>query len=136
EAITRLGANFAALHDSLARQRGMLAAVGADGRLAAAEHAALRAGAADTEAHARAMVTGLQFEDMTSQLIAHAERRVAGLRMMLSTLGDSAPWLADHDDAGLAAMNEALAAQSRELSGSLMKSVGQRHLQCGDMELF
>jgi hypothetical protein len=82
------------------------------------------------------MVTALQFEDMTSQLIAQAGRRIAGLLGILSGVGDGAQGLATGDLTQLDTLRAALAAQSRELDGLLARSVDQRHLESGDITLF
>lgn len=135
EAIGRLGASFEAICAELAGQREILDG-GAAHALPDAARTALSERVAAIDAQAGAMITALQFEDMTSQLIAHSERRLAGLRDMLSGLGDGAQGLAEGGDAALKTMHKVLAARSRKLSGTLSRSVGQKHLDSGDMELF
>jgi hypothetical protein len=73
---------------------------------------------------------------MTGQLIAHSERRIAGLHEMLAELADGACSLTGGGDAELAAMRSALLARSSELNAALSRKVGQRHLDSGDIELF
>jgi hypothetical protein len=135
EAIGKLGGCFARMCEDIARQRALLQDA-AGGTLPEAARAALIDCVNDVEAQTRTMVTALQFEDMTSQLIAHSERRIAGLRDMLAALGAGEHGLAEGSDAALASMHAALTHRSRALSGALCKSVGQRHLDSGDMELF
>jgi hypothetical protein len=140
EAIARLGGCFEAMCAEIARQREILQQAGAAApdvsELSDSTRASLLACIAGIETQTRAMVTALQFEDMTSQLIAHSERRLAGLRDMLSGLGSGAQGLGEGGEGTLETMHATLAARSRELSGTLCKSVGQRHLDSGDMELF
>lgn len=136
-AIERLGACFEAICADTARQREVLLAAGAQAcTMSDDARSTLLDSLSGIENQTRAMVTALQFEDMTGQLLAHAERRLAGLRDMLAGLGAGAQTLTDGGEGAIEAMHERLAARSRELSGALSKSVGQRHLDSGDMELF
>lgn len=136
EAIARLSDGFGGLHAAVSVQRRAAeqlqeqAASGGDGQ------EQLRAAAAAIDTHVQAMVTALQFEDMTSQLIAQAGRRVAGLLGILAGVGDGAQGLASGDLTRLDTLRAAMAAQSRELDGLLARSVDQRHLESGDITLF
>lgn len=134
EAIERLSAGFSALHTAVAAQGD--AAQALQHGAGAADCARLHAAGADIEQQVRAMVTALQFEDMTSQLIAHAGRRVAGLRSILADMVDAARELAAGDLAQMERLRATLAMQSRELDGQLMRSVDQRHMESGDITLF
>jgi hypothetical protein len=135
EATARLSGGFGALHAAVSIQR---AAAGQLQQQAAGADAGqqLRAATAAIETHVQAMVTALQFEDMTSQLIAQAGRRIAGLLGNLAGLGDGAHGLAAGDTAQLDRLRAAMTAQSRELDGPLARSVGQQHLESGDITLF
>ena len=136
-AIERLGGCFEAICADTARQREVLMAAGTQTPTMSDDaRATLLDCLSGIENQTKAMVTALQFEDMTGQLLAHAERRLAGLRDMLAGLGAGAQTLTDGGEGAIEAMHELLAARSRELSGALSKSVGQRHLDSGDMELF
>lgn len=134
EAIERLSAGFSALHSAVAAQSD--AAQALKHGAAEADCARLHAAGADIEQQVRAMVTALQFEDMTSQLIAHAGRRVAGLRSILADMVDGARELAAGDLAQMERLRAMLAMQSRELDCQLMRSVDQRHMESGDITLF
>jgi hypothetical protein len=135
EAIARLSEGFGALHAAVSIQRAaaeqLQQAAGAGGG-----EMQLREAAAAIDTQVQAMVTALQFEDMTSQLITHAGRRIAGLQGILAGVGDGAQGLAAGDLAQLETLRAAMAAQSRELDGSLARSVDQRHLESGDITLF
>lgn len=136
EAIARLSDGFGALHAAVSVQRAAAeqlqhqAAGGGDGQ------EQLRSAAAAIDTQVQAMVTALQFEDMTSQLIAQAGRRIAGLLGILAGVGDGAQGLATGDLTQLDTLRAAMAAQSRELDGLLLRSVDQRHLDSGDITLF
>lgn len=136
EAIARLSDGFGALHAAVSVQRAaaeqlqLQAANGGEGQ------AQLHAAAAAIDTHVQAMVTALQFEDMTSQLIAQAGRRIAGLLGILTGVGDGARGLATGDLTELDTLRAAMAAQSRELAGLLARSVDQQHLESGDITLF
>jgi len=134
EAIERLSAGFSALHSAVAAQSD--AAQALQHGVTEAGCARLHAAGADIEQHVRAMVTALQFEDMTSQLIAHAGRRVAGLRSILAGMVDGARELAAGDLAHMERLRATLATQSRELDGQLMRSVDQHRMESGDITLF
>jgi hypothetical protein len=136
EAIARLSDGFGALHAAVSVQRAAAeqlqqqAAGGGDGQ------EQLRNAAAAIDTQVQAMVTALQFEDMTSQLIAQAGRRIAGLLGILAGVGDGAQGLATGDLTQLDTLRAAMAAQSRELDGLLARSVDQRHMDSGDITLF
>jgi hypothetical protein len=135
EAIARLSDGFGALHAAVSVQRaacGLLLQLlgGGDGQ------EQLRSAAAAIDTQVQAMVTALQFEDMTSQLIAQAGRRIAGLLGILAGVGDGAQGLATGDLTQLDTLRAAMAVQRRELDGLLARSVDQRHLESGDITLF
>ena len=134
EAIERLSAGFNALHSAVAAQSD--AALALQPGAGAADCAHLQAAGADIEQQLRTMVTALQFEDMTSQLIAHAARRISGLRSILADMVDGARELAAGDLAQMERLRATLAAQSRELDGQLLRSVDQHHMESGDITLF
>jgi len=141
EAIGRLSDGFGALHAAVSIQRAAAEQLqqqadsgGGDG--SGDKQAQLRDAAAAIDIQVQAMVTALQFEDMTSQLIAQAGRRIAGLLGILAGVGDGAQGLASGDLTQLESLRAAMAAQSRELDGLLARSVDQRHLESGDITLF
>lgn len=88
-----------------------------------------------------AAVTGLQFQDMTSQLIARTIKRINGLRDLLEELSLHGKEIApeqEHEEIAkfLGEMNFSLTKQSDALSGGLRKQVSQETMQTGDIELF
>lgn len=93
--------------------------------------------------HINAMVTGMQFQDMTSQLLERIVRRVNGLRDTLSVVGDNGKKLQmerQMTDEQLAVMVDAML-QSMEqkmsnLETILWRSVRQTRMESGDIDLF
>jgi tRNA nucleotidyltransferase (CCA-adding enzyme) len=91
--------------------------------------------------HVNSAITSMQFQDMTSQLIDRAKKRVTGLRAFLGTLGaygaDAAAEASSEEIAELLGkISIALTVQSLELRSVLRKAVNQQHLESGDIELF
>jgi len=85
-------------------------------------------------------VTGLQFQDMTSQLIGRTMQRVTGLREVLGGVGSGSIGISESSAedllAALASINTALEEQSVKLESALYKAVCQTHMESGDVELF
>lgn len=88
-----------------------------------------------------AVVTGLQFQDLTSQLLARTMKRLNGLRDVLSALSsehEGEPTENDHDAVAqlLKKVNESLTLRSSALQAGMIKQVNQKHMGSGDIELF
>lgn len=91
--------------------------------------------------HVNTVITSMQFQDMTNQLIGRTVKRVVGLRDALASLGNTGSQIplesgGEEIIAFLSGINKALVAQSVELEGTLRKAVSQRKMDCGDIELF
>ena len=120
-AIHKLSTSFIALHQASAAQQALLET------LAPRESPH----AAEIRQQLDNAITGLQFQDMASQLIVSMDKRLAGLKHMLGEIadqhceGDSATTLAT-----------SIANQSDELARRLCHPVQQQHMECGDIELF
>ncbi|CAN5240830.1 hypothetical protein BH11PSE11_BH11PSE11_17260 [soil metagenome] len=141
EAIEKLGASFMAIHAAVCAQQEtldqLLAADGPTPELAAK----LSAGKNEIGHHVNAAVTGLQFQDMTSQLISRTMLRIAGLRDVLDTLGEGgADLVPDSESAEIEALvknvNELIREKSLRLGSASWKAVSQTHMDSGDIELF
>jgi hypothetical protein len=101
----------------------------------------LKALRAEIGTHVNSAVTGLQFQDMTTQLIGRTVRRVTGLREVLDLLeGGSAGVLEDAPVEALAEvlhnLNRMVESQAQKLESTLWKPVQQTHMESGDIELF
>jgi len=141
EAIEKLTASFMAIHQAVDARQPAIDRLLAGEATDAEERARLAGMSGEVAAHVNAAVTSMQFQDMTSQLLDRTLRRVNGLREFLATLSahgeDIVPESGSEEIvAGLGKVSMALAIQSLELRSMLRKSVEQRHLESGDVELF
>lgn len=141
EAIRKLGASFMAVHAALGRQQEALDAL-FGGRVPAAECApAIARLREEIGGHINAAVTGLQFQDLISQLIGGMDRHLAELRDVFGAIQASG---ADQpSDAGcgeiLVLLESAVRRVAELKSGTadgVRKPVAQRHMESGDIELF
>jgi hypothetical protein len=140
EAIEKLGASFMAIHEAVSAQQEMIdlllsgAASGPDmaERLKAKQH--------EIAQHVNAAVTGMQFQDMTSQLIGRTVRRVIGLREVLGNVVSGSSGISESNAEEiiqtLTDINKILEEQSGKLESALWKAVCQTHMESGDIELF
>lgn len=141
EAIEKLTTSFMAIHSAVCAQQETIELLLAGGTPSAEDSARLGAMSGEIGGHVNAAITSMQFQDMTSQLIDRALKRVTGLREFLGTLGahgsNLAPESCGEDIADLLGkVSMALAIQSLELRSMLRKAVDQQHLESGDIELF
>ena len=139
EAIEKLSASFMAIHAAVSAQQQMVDAMLM--QVPAAAVGELRTKAAQIDQHVNAAVTGLQFQDMTNQLIGRAMQRLIGVRDVLEVLGaHSTAMPGDADQNQLQALleqaNASLKMQSAKLENELWKAVRQTHMESGDVELF
>jgi len=135
EAIGKLLEGFMRIHAAVAEQQRAV-----DAALASLETgpqlAQIETSRAAIAHEIDAVVTALQFQDLTGQLIARAQQRVHGLHEVLATLaqhgGDESPV------AGLLLqrIGDRLSVQSSALQNGLKSGVSQRHMDSGDIELF
>ncbi|MBV8636024.1 MAG: chemotaxis protein [Burkholderiaceae bacterium] len=141
EAIEKLGASFMAIHEGIAAQKALVDLLLA-GQIATPEsQEKIKALQDEVAQNVNAAVTGLQFQDMTSQLIARTVRRIAGLRDVLGAVGSSGAEMlpeSEQEDvvALLSEVSKALEEQSAKLESVLWKAVSQTHMESGDIELF
>jgi methyl-accepting chemotaxis protein len=141
EAIEKLSASFMAIHEAVSAQQQAVESI-----LAGAAHVSdasetLRQRHAEIAQHVSAAVTGLQFQDMTSQLIGRTVRRVTGLRDVLSGVGSGSIAMPAEGEAenlinAINDINAEMEKQSVKLESELWKAVCQTHMESGDIELF
>jgi hypothetical protein len=140
EAIEKLGASFMAIHQAVGAQQQTIDTLlsGMPPTPEIAEQ--LKARHQEIGLHVNAAVTGLQFQDMTSQLIGRTVQRVAGLREVLGGVGSGSTGIGESNAeeivAALTGINRALEEQSTKLERALWKAVCQTHMESGDVELF
>ena len=141
EAIEKLSASFMAIHATVTAQQQIVDALLAGTAVTPDAMLELREQAAQIDRHVNAAVTGLQFQDMTTQLINRTVRRVVGLRDVLEVLGAGGNAIpADGNDeqmhTALNEINARLKTQSVELEKELWKAVCQTHMESGEIDLF
>lgn len=136
EAIRKLGNSFLAIHQGLSSQQTELSSLlnGNSTETLANLHA-------EINLHINAAVTGLQFQDMTSQLINKMTKHIAELRDVFAVMDKPERQIpAIADDAVildiLNTMNADLQRQRLVFDDLSRKIVSQQHLDSGDIELF
>ncbi|GAA4034663.1 chemotaxis protein [Actimicrobium antarcticum] len=141
EAIEKLGSSFMSIHAVIGAQQEAIALLLDAGTAGAGQQAALQSMRLEMDRHVNAAITGLQFQDMTSQLLQRTLGHVDGVRGVLEVLGETAEKIIHEDHEGrldilLAKANEAVAERSVHPHGTARKAVNQTHMECGDIELF
>jgi len=141
EAIKKLCASFMAIHHAVGLQQEALKGMLSDGKPAPEQAERLAALHEEISQHVGAAVTGLQFQDMTSQLIGRMVQHLSGLRDVFGELGVNGS--VDLPESGseemlalLSHISDRVGARCSELAGSVRSTVNQRHMESGDVELF
>jgi hypothetical protein len=141
EAVEKLGANFLALHSAINLQQKEIESLLSELSLNNLSMERLHDLRGEINRYTNEAVTGLQFQDLTSQLLARTVKRIAGLHNLLNELaaGVSALSNVTHESEIveiLDEMNKRLSAQSANLRDSLRKVVHQKDMGSGDIEMF
>lgn len=141
EAIQKLGASFIAIHEAISAQQEAVELLLSGAQPTAEIAEKLKSKHQEIGKHVNAAVTGLQFQDMTSQLIGRTVRRVTGLRDVLGDVASGTSTLPAHTNIDeiietLHGINKVLEEQSVKLESALWKAVCQTHMDSGDIELF
>ena len=141
EAIEKLGSSFFALHAAVRAQQDEVEILLADIEKNDPKMDRLRVLRDEISRHTNEAVTGLQFQDLTSQLLARTVQRIIGLRNVLSELaveGNGLPPGGEEDEivTMLNDINRNLDEQSTELKELLRKAVHQKDMDSGDIEMF
>jgi len=141
EAIEKLSSSFMAVHEAVTEQQQVLDALLAEHQFDTEETKRLEAFRQKIGEEVNAAVTGLQFQDLTSQLITRTIKRVNGLKDLLQELtnhGDEIDPSHEHEAIAkfLEEISHSLHAGSHALSGGLRRSVDQQDMVTGDIELF
>ena len=140
QAAGALNESFGGMHGEIARLR-ELALEGGTGPGPDALRARIEAVRERFDACSREAVTGLQFEDLTSQLIGRCMKRLIDLRELLTHVSAGAAGIDEGGDVtqamqALATIECAGALARIESGGAAHKSVGQHHMESGEVELF
>jgi vacuolar-type H+-ATPase subunit I/STV1 len=141
EAVEKLTSSFMAIHHAVDARQQSINRLLAGEAPSAEESEKLTGMSGEIGQHVNTAITSMQFQDMTSQLLDRTLRRVTGLREFLTTLSEHGADIAPDSHSEeivdrLGKVSMALAIQSLELRSMLRKSVEQRHLESGDVELF
>jgi hypothetical protein len=141
EAIEKLGASFLAIHEAISAQQAVVDSILASAPASADAPEKLKAVQEEIAKHVNSAVTGLQFQDMTNQLLGRSMRRINGLRDALAAMGSNTSAMAPEGATEkmleqLELIGKLLEDQSSRLERGLWKAVNQTHMESGDVELF
>lgn len=140
EAIKKLCASFMAIHHAAAQQQEALNSMLADGASAPEYAARFNAIQDEINRHVGAAVTGLQFQDMTSQLIRRMVLHLSGLRDVFGALDTNGAALPESANETLLTLLDDIStrvgAHCSALAGGVRSTVNQRHMESGEIELF
>ncbi|HEY4316934.1 MAG TPA: chemotaxis protein [Herbaspirillum sp.] len=142
EAIAKLSGSFLDLHKAVAAQQTIVTMIVAQqSAVTPLQIEELKQNQQEIDVQVNSAVTGLQFQDMTSQLIERTLKRVIGLRDVLGFLSSNS-WEAAPDadlqemHAMLQDINQTMETRLIDLENSLWKAVRQTHMSSGDIDLF
>lgn len=141
EAIEKLGDSFMKIHEAVAIQQAEIDSLLAEANLPEKYRQEITKYREKIADNVNAAITGLQFQDMTSQLITRTINRVNGLQDSLSALAMHGEEMdPDHEHEEIArlldAMSANLSARNDVMKHALRKSVTQKDMASGDVELF
>lgn len=139
EAVKKLCTSFMAIHHAVTRQQEVVDSMLSNN---IPPDYALRLEAIQSEInqHVGAAVTGLQFQDMTSQLIGRMVKHLTGLRDVFGELDMSLPAPPESSNEDLLQklnyISDRVCARCSEQSTGIRSTVNQHHMESGDIELF
>ena len=141
EAIEKLASSFLAIHAATTEQQTMIDVVLSSTTGSEEDRSKLLALRNAIGVQVSAAITGLQFQDITSQLIDRSRKRIRGLHDTFVVLGAASAQISEQASANelatqLDQTREDVSRQSSLLDGALHKAVSQTHLESGDVELF
>jgi len=138
-AVDKLSVSFMAIHAAVSAQQQALADIMSERGPEMSQLLQLEAYEQKISNEVDLVVSALQFQDMTSQLLTRTIKRVIGLKGLLQELSAHGDHVEpDHAETTrfLTQLSENLHAGSHALSGGLRRSVGQQHMDRGEIELF
>jgi hypothetical protein len=140
EAIKKLCASFIAMQHAVTLQQQTLSGMLLSGNSLAEYAAQVETVQRDISHHARDAIAGLQFQDMTSQIIDRMVLHLSGVRDVLGALDTGAVSLSEEPHDCLPGMlndlNDRVGAHRADLTGTLRSTVNQQHMGSGEIELF
>lgn len=141
EAIEKLGDSFMKIHQAVTAQQSEIDTLLQAAELSDSHFQKIMQEREKVASHVDAAVTSLQFQDMTNQLITRTIHRVNGLRDSLTALaihGEEMDPQHEHEEIAnlLDAMSASLTARNDVMKHTLRKSVAQKSMTSGEVELF
>ncbi len=141
EAIEKLSGSFMTVYAQLMEQQAAVQLLVEAGKLQPEEMQQLQVYQDSIGQEVNKVVTGMQFQDMTNQLLQRTIHRVNGLKELLHELSSHQfPMAAEdeHEEIGrfIMQLNQKFDQGSQHLTGHLRKSVNQQDLATGDIDLF
>lgn len=141
EAIEKLSGSFMTVYAQLQEQQAAVQLLVEAGKLQPEEMQQLQVYQDNIGQEVNKVVTGMQFQDMTNQLLQRTIHRVNGLKELLHELSSHQfPMAAEdeHEEIGrfIMQLNQKFDQGSKHLTGHLRKSVNQQDLATGDIDLF
>ena len=134
EAIEKLSFNFMAIHKAVEAEQATIAQLLAGGEVTEEQRTQLAALQGQVGGYVNAAITSLQFQDMTSQLVSHAQ---GGIRALLMAADEAAAAFAGAENVakGLAHAKERMHALA-EVDRMHLNPVKQESMNSGEIELF
>jgi len=141
QAIEKLNSSFMAVHTAVTNQQKALEALMLQHQFTDEEKNKINTFNQIIGEEVGVAITGLQFQDITNQLLVRAMTRVNGLKELLEELHDHGGGINseyEHNEIAklLEMMSDSLHHGSHALSGGLRRSVEQKNMASGDIELF
>lgn len=141
KAIEKLNSSFMAVHTAVTNQQKALESLMLQHQFTAEETSKINMFNQIIAEEVGVAITGLQFQDITNQLLVRAMTRVNGLKELLEELHDHGGGINseyEHNEIAklLEMMSNSLHHGSHALSGGLRRSVEQKNMASGDIELF
>lgn len=140
QAIQKLSAGFMAIHTSICQQQEIIES-SLIAHIPPENAARLQTIFQEVGLHVNATITGLQFQDMTSQLIDRALQQVNSLRTTLEILNAVNAGLTEstEEEESVIAINKLshrLDQQHEQFDNEQTKTVCQTHMESGEIDLF
>jgi hypothetical protein len=141
QAIEKLNSSFMAVHTAVTNQQKALEALMVQHHFSDEEKSKINTFNKMIGDEVGVAITGLQFQDITNQLLVRAMTRVNGLKELLEELHDHGGGINseyEHNEIAklLEMMSDSLHHGSHALSGGLRRSVEQKNMASGEIELF
>jgi hypothetical protein len=141
EAIEKLSASFMTVYAQLMEQQTVVEVLADSGKLGPEVVEQFQVFQDNIGQEVNKVVTGMQFQDMTNQLLQRTINRVNGLKAILQELSSHQfPMAADNEHEEIRnfimQLNQNFDQASHHLTGNLRKSVNQQDMATGDIDLF